>query len=185
MLPSCMVSDLRVWIRFSFACLFASPKQALLDFNLPSMERWAFYVYDAMSFDKCKRLSSHQHSEGTEHFIDPAPRHMLNSSELWLLIPDDHWSSPSPSPVLSRLLGDYSCVWLYYTYQRVPEVVGVSVIREREVSPSMATPRPVYSFTRMSERSVVVNKTARGVCVRTFVWTWFSFSWGCNEMWNF
>lgn len=53
--------------------------------------------------------------------------------------------------------------------QRVPEVVGVSVIREREVSPSMATPRLVYSFTGMSERSVVVNKTARGVCVRTFV----------------
>lgn len=53
--------------------------------------------------------------------------------------------------------------------QCVPEVVGVSVIREREVSPSMATPRLVYSFTGMSERSVVVNKTARGVCVRTFV----------------
>lgn len=53
--------------------------------------------------------------------------------------------------------------------QRVPEVVGVSVIHEREVSPSMATPRPVYSFTRMSERSVIVNKTARGVCVQTFV----------------
>lgn len=53
--------------------------------------------------------------------------------------------------------------------QRVPEVMGVSVIREREVSPSMATPRLVYSFTGMSERSVVVNKTARGVCVRTFV----------------
>lgn len=34
-----------------------------------------------MSFDKCKRLSSHHHSEDTEHFIDPAPRHMLNSSE--------------------------------------------------------------------------------------------------------
>lgn len=53
--------------------------------------------------------------------------------------------------------------------QRVPEVMGVSVIREREVSPSMATPRLVYSFTGMSEHSVVVNKTARGVCVRTFV----------------
>lgn len=53
--------------------------------------------------------------------------------------------------------------------QRVPEVVGVSVIREREVSPSMGTPRLVYSFTGMSECSVVVNKTARGVCVRTFV----------------
>lgn len=53
--------------------------------------------------------------------------------------------------------------------QRVPEVVGVSVIREREVSPLMATPRLVYSFTGMSEWSIVVNKTARGVCVRTFV----------------
>lgn len=53
--------------------------------------------------------------------------------------------------------------------QRVPEVVGVSVIREREVSPSMATPQLVYSFTRMSERSVIVNKTARGICVQTFV----------------
>lgn len=53
--------------------------------------------------------------------------------------------------------------------QRVPEVVGVSVIREREVSPSMVTPQLVYSFTRMSERSVIVNKTARGICVQTFV----------------
>lgn len=53
--------------------------------------------------------------------------------------------------------------------QRVPEVMDVSVIREREVSPSMAIPCLVYSFTGMSESSVVVNKTARGVCVQIFV----------------
>lgn len=51
----------------------------------------------------------------------------------------------------------------------VPEVVGVSVIHEREVSPLMGIPWLVYSFTGMFECSVVVNKTAIGICVRIFV----------------
>lgn len=53
--------------------------------------------------------------------------------------------------------------------QCVLEIVGVSVIHEREVSPLMGISWLVYSFTGVFECSVVVNKTATGICVQIFV----------------